>query len=163
MFGRKWLRKQRQVARALKDSVAHRWLGEHLFSQVLWAPRRKSVAAGLALGLFIAFTPTIPFQMLLAATLACLLKVNLPAAIVAVWVTNPFTALPIYLSANRLGCALLQGTWLLSLVQDAFVPDSRYALFLNHAAYLWTGSLVMGGMAALGGWGMVHLLWRFLE
>jgi len=163
MLGRKWLRKQRQIARALTDTVAHRWLGEHLFGKALWAPQRNAVARGLALGLFIAFTPTIPFQMLLAATGAFLLKADLPAAIVGVWVTNPLTAVPIYLAANKLGHRLLQDTWLLSLVQEFFVQESRSAAFFNHALYLWTGSLLMAVLAALAGWGAVHLLWGLME
>ncbi len=163
MVRRHWLRRQRRIARALKDTLAHRWLGPRLFNKALWAPQRRTVASGLALGLFIAFTPTIPFQMLLAATGAFLLKVNLPAAIVGVWVTNPLTAVPVYLSANRLGHRLLQGTWLLNLVQELFVQESRSAAFFNHTLYLWTGSLVMAGLAALAGWAAVHLLWSLAE
>lgn len=163
MFDRRWLRKQRQIARALRDSLAHRWLGDHLFDKALWIPQRTAAANGLALGLFIAFTPTIPFQMVLAAMGAILLRANLPAAIVGVWVTNPLTAVPIYLSANRLGYRILQDTWLLSLVQEFFVQESRSAIFFNHTLYLWTGSLVLGGLSALAGWVVVHLLWRLVE
>lgn len=163
MPGKKWLRKQRQISRALRDTLAHRWLGDHLFSKPLWVPQRNTVATGLALGLFIAFTPTIPFQMALAATGAFLLKLNLPAAVVGVWVTNPLTAVPIYLSANRLGRRLLEDTWLLDLVQEFFVQESRFATFFNHTLYLWTGSLVMAVLAALLAWGAVHVSWRLLE
>lgn len=107
------------------------------------------MAAGLVLGLFIAFTPTIPFQTLPAATAACLWKANLPATVIGVWVTNPLTALPIYLTANRLGRHLLQDSWLLGLVHEVSVPVGRAQGFFNHAVYLWTGSLAMGGLAAL--------------
>ncbi len=158
-----WLRRQRKVARALKDTLAHRVLGQHLFGKNLWRPQQQTVAGGLALGLFIAFTPTIPFQMLLAASGAILLGVNLPAAVAAVWVTNPLTALPIYLGANRLGSRLLQETWLFRLVQDLFVPAGRSGALLTHAIFLWTGSLMMGGLSALFGWAVVHLLWGPIE
>ncbi|MFO7955526.1 MAG: DUF2062 domain-containing protein [Candidatus Brocadiia bacterium] len=157
------MRKQRQVARALKDTFVHRVLGEHIFGARLWGPHRRAVANGLALGLFIAFTPTIPFQMLLAVAGAVVLKVNLPAAVVGVWVTNPFTAVPIYLTANRLGKHILLDTWLLELVQDVFLPAGRSGAFLNQALFLWTGSLFMAGISALLGWATVHLLWALLE
>ncbi|MFO8006844.1 MAG: DUF2062 domain-containing protein [Candidatus Brocadiia bacterium] len=163
MLHKRWLRKQRQIARALKDSLAHRWLGDHLFNKALWIPHRTAAANGLALGLFIAFTPTIPFQMALAAGGAVLLKVNLPAAIVGVWVTNPLTAVPIYLSANRLGYRILQDAWLPNLVHEFFVQESRSATFFTHSLYLWTGSLVMAMLAASLGWGAVYLLWSLME
>ncbi len=162
MVGREWLRKKRQIARALKDTVVHRRLGDHLFHEDFWAPRRSAVAKGLALGLFIAFTPTIPFQMLLAATAAYLVKANLPAAVAGVWATNPLTALPIYLSANRLGRFLLHDTWLLNLIHELFVAESRSAFFFDQTLCLWTGSLMMAGLAALLGWALVHLLWSLV-
>ncbi len=160
MFGRRWHDAQARIARALKDTVAHRWLGERLFGEPLWFPHRSSVASGIALGLFIAFTPTIPFQMFLAATLAVLLRINVPAAVVGVWVTNPVTALPIYVTASRLGRRLLRDTGLLEMVHDFFVSESRSAVFFDQAICLWAGGLVLGGASAFLGWSLVHLIWR---
>ncbi len=56
----------------------------------------EAVGLGVAIGTFVAFTPTIGFQMLLAALLATLLNANRPAALVPVWITNPLTIPPIY-------------------------------------------------------------------
>jgi len=162
MFRRHWLRRQRRLSKALRGTLIHRWLGEHLFRTALWAPDRRAVAGGVALGLFIAFTPTIPFQMLLAAAGALLLKVNLPAAVAGVWVTNPVTAVPVFLAARRLGVHMLHDTWLFDLIQGFIPPDRRYAMFLNQAAYLWTGSLVLSTVAALGGWAFVNVAWTLL-
>ena len=49
------------------------------------------VALGMSIGVFIAITPTIPFHTVLAVLLAYLLKASKPAAIIGVWVSNPFT------------------------------------------------------------------------
>ena len=54
-----------------------------------------SIAAGVALGVFIAFTPTVGLQMLIAALLATAFRVNVLAAVVPVWITNPLTVMPI--------------------------------------------------------------------
>ena len=61
------------------------------------------VARGMALGVFLAFTPLLGLQMLLAVILATLTYSNRPAAVAAVWITNPFTALPVYLMTYRIG------------------------------------------------------------
>jgi hypothetical protein len=63
----------------------------------------QEVAAGAALGTFIAFTPTIGFQIVLAATLATLLRINRPAAILMVWISNPFTLAPVYAATYWVG------------------------------------------------------------
>jgi len=56
----------------------------------------RDIALGAAIGIFVAFTPTIGFQMLIAAFLATLVGANRPAAIIPPWITNPITIPPIY-------------------------------------------------------------------
>ncbi len=63
----------------------------------------QSIAAGVALGVFIGFTPTVGFQMVIAALTATVLRVNRLAAIFPVWITNPFTIVPIYYFEYRVG------------------------------------------------------------
>ncbi len=67
----------------------------------------NSVAWGVALGVFIGFTPTAGFQMILAAFFAMLFGVNRLAAILAVWVSNPATLAPIYYFNFRVGALFL--------------------------------------------------------
>ena len=68
----------------------------------------RQIAAGVALGVFIAFTPTMGFQLIIAALVATLLKVSRLPALVMVYITNPFTALPIYGSSYMLGATILR-------------------------------------------------------
>ena len=56
----------------------------------------RAVAGGFALGVFVAFTPTIGFQIVLAIFLATVLSLNRPAALLTVWITNVATMAPIY-------------------------------------------------------------------
>lgn len=56
----------------------------------------RAVAGGFALGVFVAFTPTIGFQIILAIFLATFLNLNRPAALLTVWITNVATMAPIY-------------------------------------------------------------------
>ncbi len=66
-----------------------------------------AVGRGMALGLFIGFTPTFGFQILLAIIFAYLLRQNKVAAFVGVWVTNPLTAPFIYGLEYKIGRYLL--------------------------------------------------------
>ena len=63
----------------------------------------EAIAGGMALGLFIAFTPTVGFQIIMVIVLATLLKVNRPAALVPIFVTNVFTVAPLFAATYWVG------------------------------------------------------------
>ncbi|MGI6656907.1 MAG: DUF2062 domain-containing protein [Desulfobulbus sp.] len=56
----------------------------------------EAIAGGLGVGFFIALTPTMGIQIFLSVFVATLLNLNRPAAVVPVWITNPFTFAPVY-------------------------------------------------------------------
>ncbi len=58
---------------------------------------------GVALGSFIAFTPLIGLQMLLAGLFATLMGASKKAAMLAVWISNPLTMGPIFALTYQLG------------------------------------------------------------
>lgn len=68
------------------------------------------LALGIAVGMFVTFTPLIGFQMMLSVFLAWLLRANKLVGIPLVWISNPFTIIPIYYPCYRLGCAMLGET-----------------------------------------------------
>lgn len=84
-----------------------RWLAPHLNHPRLWHISRKGLALGVAIGVF--FGLLIPVaQIPVSATLAVLLRANVPAAVASTLVTNPVTFGPVYFGAYKLGTWLLQ-------------------------------------------------------
>ena len=63
----------------------------------------EDIALGAAIGVFIAFTPTVGFQMILGAFVATVFRANRPAAMIPAWITNPVTIPPIYAFTYWLG------------------------------------------------------------
>jgi uncharacterized protein (DUF2062 family) len=83
-----------------------RWMGPVLNHPRLWHFSRKGIAMGLALGVF--FGLLIPIaQIPFAATMAVVLRANLPMAVASTLVTNPVTFGPVYYGAYRLGKIIL--------------------------------------------------------
>jgi len=84
----------------------------------------RAIAGGLGLGTFIAFTPTMGVQLILAVILATFFSLNRPAAIIPVWITNPVTVAPIYTFNYWLGCRIWDGPPL-SEVSELFLNIGR--------------------------------------
>lgn len=84
----------------------------------------RSIAGGLGLGVFIAFTPTIGVQLILAFIFATFFDLNRPAAMIPVWITNPVTVAPIYTFNYWLGIKLWDGPPL-SEVSGLFIDIGR--------------------------------------
>lgn len=61
------------------------------------------VSLGIAIGVFVAITPTIPFHTVTAVALAVFFKASKPAAIIGVWVSNPFTVFFLYFACYKTG------------------------------------------------------------
>jgi uncharacterized protein len=66
----------------------------------------RQVALGMALGSFIAFTPFIGLQTLIAALIATIVGASKKAAMLAVWISNPVTMGPIFAMTYQLGLVL---------------------------------------------------------
>jgi uncharacterized protein len=69
----------------------------------------RAIAGGLGVGMFIAFTPTVGIQIILAIIAATLCNVNRPAAIAPVWITNPVTVAPVYTFNYWIGTFIWSG------------------------------------------------------
>jgi uncharacterized protein len=94
------IRQNRHIAR----------LGPWLQHHNLWHLNRRSVAGGVAVGLFAGLIPgSNPVQFVAAALLAIGFKVNLPIAVAVTLYSNPFTIVPLYYSAFKLGELALWG------------------------------------------------------
>ena len=65
------------------------------------------VARGMAIGVFVGITPTIPFQTALALALAALFRGSKPAAVLGIWSGNPLTIPLLYMGSYKLGMLIL--------------------------------------------------------
>jgi len=92
----------RYVWRKIRDVIVYRILG------VNDSPHR--IALGVAIGFFVAWTPTLGFQMIIAVALASLLRGNRAVTIPVVWITNPITAVPLYYTNWCVGHAIRAGS-----------------------------------------------------
>jgi len=66
----------------------------------------RYVAMGMAVGIFVSATPTIPFQTLIAVALAFIMRGSKAAAAVGVWLSNPVTFPVFYLASYKTGTFL---------------------------------------------------------
>ena len=66
------------------------------------------LALGMAIGIFIGMTPTIPFHTVAAVALALVFKVSKITAAVGTWICNPLTVYPIYKYSYEIGSFVLR-------------------------------------------------------
>ena len=101
-----------KILKSVERFVVHRIL--HIDD----TPHR--LALGLALGIFVAWTPTIGVQMVLVVLLATAFKANTRVGIPLVWISNPLTLALIYYPNYLLG------RWLLGFFNIGSEADYDY-------------------------------------
>ena len=104
------------------------------------------VAMGMAIGVFVAATPSMPFQTAIAVALAFILRSSKAAAAIGVWISNPITFPFFYLASYKVG-ALLFG------LSDAFDFGNEPIDILKLGAEVTiaavTGGIIIGILLAL--------------
>jgi hypothetical protein len=133
----------------------------------LWHLNRHSVAGGVCFGLIGGLIPG-PVQMLTAAILAILFRVNLPVALAATLFSNPFTWPFIILAAMAIGRAVIGGEAVDISEFDFDWSNQRWADFLPHFwNWLWSlgetfliGNSILAISLGVLGYVAVQLAWR---
>ncbi len=145
--------------RTMREHPHLQRFGQRLAEPKLWHLNRRSIAFGLALGLFVGFMPILG-QMFVAAGLAIVIRVNLPIAVMAVWITNPITMGPIYFIAYQIGAAVLA----MPVAEQTFTMSWEW--FTHEFIAIWQplilGSFVLGTIAAILGVLFVRIFWRVI-
>ncbi|MDN5935370.1 MAG: DUF2062 domain-containing protein [Nitrosospira sp.] len=101
---RKFFKKYLPSHEAVRQNRFIGLFGELLHHHNLWHLHRRSVAGGVAVGLFAGLIPgSNPVQFFFAALFAILFKVNLPVAAATTLYSNPFTIVPLYIAAYAIG------------------------------------------------------------
>ena len=141
------------------------WLGHHN----LWHLRRRCVAGGIAAGLFAGLIPgSNPVQFTAGALLAIAFRVNLPLAVLVTLYSNPFTIVPLYFIAFKIGqLVLLQSGG--ELPSFAFHLEGKGFTEWIPAAFDWLVSVgkplaiglpLLALLLALVGYFAVDWMWR---
>jgi len=130
----------------------------------LWHFHRRSVAGGVAIGLFCGLIPG-PLQMIGAVLLAILFRVNLPVAAFTTIYTNPFTIVPLYLLAYEIGIRVTSSS------NGTAVPAFPEVHWSDGFYQMWGWLMALGkplliglpllaiGLSALG-YIAIRLFWR---
>lgn len=141
----------------IKEHKSLQFLGEILHEPNLWHLNRHAVAKAFLIGVFVAFIP-MPFQMLLAATLAVWFNCNLPIAVALVWITNPLTMPFVFYLTYRIGAFLLNRPavhvnfelsmdWLSTKLVEIGVP-------------LYFGSIICGILLGILAYVLIQYFWK---
>ncbi|MEO0499492.1 MAG: DUF2062 domain-containing protein [Pseudomonadota bacterium] len=149
----------KRYAPARETLLGNRFLrpvADYLGDPNVWHFNRHSVARGVALGLFLGFAIPIGFQIFVAALIAVSTRANIAVAALFTGVSNPITAIPIYLGALKTGdwllgrdpTMLMGGTSVTDIIRDAPVPTIIGCIFL-------------GAISASVGFLTIHFLWRY--
>ena len=111
-----------------------------------------SIAMGTAVGIFIGLMPIFGFQMIPAVIISMRLKVNKMAAAAGVWITNPFTVIPIYLFNYWVGAKCLSMESLsreyLEVVLSELTLKKALELGITVFGPLTVGSVINGLVAS---------------
>ena len=143
-----------------------RKLSEFVLHRLLHADDSPhKLALGVAVGVFVAFTPTVGLQMVIAGFLSWLLGANKAVSLPMVWISNPATLIPLYWYCYRIGCAILaldpigHEWW----EQLAMPPVGWWAKahfywsrFLEIAGPVWLGGCVVGFVCAYASYSIVY-------
>jgi uncharacterized protein len=154
---RKLIKKYLPHPDKIKENRFLKIFGPVIHEPQLWHLTRHSVAKAFLIGLFFAFWP-VPFQMVLAAGGAILIRGNLPLSVALVWITNPLTMPFLFGFAYYVGISTLgyQGT--------EFEFELSWRWLENNLHSIWQpfllGCLICAVFAAVIGYFSIVLFWR---
>jgi uncharacterized protein (DUF2062 family) len=135
-----------------------RIFGEWLHDADLWHLNRRSAAGAFAVGMFCMWVP-VPFQMLLAAGAAILIRTNLPLSVALVWITNPVTIPPMFYFAY------LVGTWIVGVPETNFNFELTMDWLLHELHSIWLPFLVgcfsLAIISSISGYFAIDWIWRY--
>lgn len=132
-----------------------RALTKPLFDRSLWIPCRDTVAMGLAIGCFFSMLLVLPLQMLFSAILAMRFRVNVPFAMLACFISNVFTNVPIGLLQVQMG-NWMRKTLGIKVIGFENVEIPIMGMNLNAASFI-LGMIVSGVLLALAAFPIVHV------
>ncbi len=141
----------------IKDNRFLSVFGPVIHEPQLWHLTRHSVSKAFLIGLFFAFWP-VPFQMVLAAGGAILLRANLSLSVALVWITNPITMPFLF------GLAYYVGIITLGYEASEFEFELSWQWLEYNIQSIWQpfllGCAICSIVAAIIGYFAIGLFWR---
>ncbi len=105
-MARRFVKQLGQWLEARRDHWILRLFGQRLMDPQLWTLNRHAITTAFGAGVAISFIP-LPVHTVVGVLAALYWRFNLPVVLASSWVVNPFTVVPIYYGAYRLGSILL--------------------------------------------------------
>ena len=112
------------------------------------------IALGMAIGLFVSMTPTVPFHTLLAVFLAFILRGSKRAAAIGVWFTNPITLPFCYLADYKIGRILIYSSSPFNAEHNTISELLKLGMDVFYAMLL--GGLLLGCLAGVAAYFITH-------
>lgn len=151
-----------------------RFMGTRLVDPVLWTLHRRSAAGAVFIGLWSAMLP-MPFQMVPAAALALLFRVNLPISILLCWASNPVTILPLmwlafWLGSQLTGLPMITGAELVQFITEITQAIGGWAglsattatpVLSRYLVPFLLGTQMLGFLSGAAGYALTRLVWRW--
>ena len=100
------------------------------------------VAIGMAIGVFISITPTMPFQSIIAVGLSFILRGSKAAAAIGVWFSNPLTIPMLYFASFKTGVLLFGGSSTVNIADGSLTELLKLGIEVTIASI--SGGLVLG-------------------
>ena len=134
-------RKIAKLKKALAKTKSLAFIQKRIMKKSLWKFSYPSIARAFFIGMFWMMIP-MPFQMVPAIIMCIYFRANIPLAVFCVWISNPFTWLPIFFANYLFGCYLLD-------MNVNVIEWHSYADYMIHnIAHFWKplylGSIVGG-------------------
>ena len=164
-FFRKQYRKHAPTKEELQRSPLLRPLGKRIWASELWRLSRRSVPAGVAVGLFVGIFLMVPgLQIVGAALMAVPFRANIPIAAAMTFVSNPATTPSFIIGAinvgNRLGFHADLASFEKLSAARAPLRDWFAWLLSDAAPALVSGLTIIGLIFAFAGFWVSFVAWR---
>jgi len=131
--------------------------GTRIADPALWSLQRRGVTAAFGAGIAIGFVP-LPVHLILAAIVAITARINAPVLVATVFLVNPFTFVPVYYFAYRVGALML------GHIPQPFRFELSWTWLQYGLGPLWkpflVGCLACAVVGGLLGWALLELFWR---
>lgn len=155
---KQFLKKYMPTPEVIRQHKSLQIFGTLLHDANLWHMNRRSVSSAFAVGLFCMMMP-IPFQTVLAAAIALVVRSNLPISVVLVFISNPVTMPPMFYFAYKVGA------WILQTPPHQFSFELSWEWLGSELLNIWEpfllGCFVVGAVCSLLGYISMRLIWRW--